>query len=148
MTQAQSAYAKPLPQMEGLTRQFYGWCAKGELRFQRCSGCRAWRHVPRLLCAECGSWEWQWERSSGLGRVFTWTVATRAIHPGFQADVPYAAVVVEMEEGVRVVSHVTDCPPDELSMDMPVEVTFVEATPEVTLPLFRRAHLDREGAER
>ncbi len=126
--QSDTAYAQPLPRMEGLTAEFYGWCRRHELRFQRCSACGAWRHVPRLLCGECGSWQWAWERSSGRGRLFTWTVATRAVHPGFAPDVPYAAVVIEMEEGVRVVSNVIDCPPDELTVDMPMEVVFEDVT--------------------
>ena len=76
--------------------------------------------------------------------MFTWTVATRAIHPAFEHDVPYAAVVVEMEEGVRLLSRVLDCPPDELTMDMPVEVAFETVTPEVTLPVFRRKLCEKE----
>jgi uncharacterized OB-fold protein len=125
--------------MAGLAGEFYGWCRKHELRFQRCTACGAWRHVPRELCAACGSWSWEWARSSGRGTVFTWTVAVRAMHPAFQEAVPYAAVVVEMEEGVRILSRVTDCAPDELAIGMPVTVAFDDVTPEVTLPTFRRA---------
>ena len=131
--------ARPLPTMAGLAGEFYGWCRKHELRFQRCTACGAWRHVPRELCAACGSWAWEWARSSGRGTVFTWTVAVRAMHPAFQEAVPYAAVVIEMEEGVRILSTVTDCPPGELAIGMPVTVAFDDVTPEVTLPTFRRA---------
>jgi len=130
---------RPLPTMDGLAGQFYGWCRQRELRFQRCTDCGTWRHVPRELCAACGSWAWEWVASSGRGTVFTWTVAVRAMHPAFQDAVPYAAVVVEMEEGVRILSRVTDCPPDELAVGMPVTVAFDDVTPEVTLPTFRRA---------
>jgi uncharacterized OB-fold protein len=133
------AYAKPLPTLTGLSKEFYQWCKQGELRFQRCTGCAVWRHVPREMCAECGSFDWEWARSSGRGRVYTWTVAVRAMHPAFQGDVPYAPVVVEMEEGVRLLSRVVDCTPEDLQMDMPVEVVFEAASEEVTLPLFRRA---------
>ena len=129
----------PLPTLAGLAGEFYGWCKKHELRFQRCKSCATWRHVPRELCASCGSWEWEWARSSGRGTVFTWTVAARAMHPAFQDAVPYAPVVVEMEEGVRILSRVTDCPPDALAVGMPVSVAFDDVTPEVTLPTFRRA---------
>lgn len=132
-------YSKPLPTMRDLTEQFYDWCRQRELRFQRCTACGAWRHVPRQACADCGSLEWEWARSSGRGTVFTWTVVARAMHPAFQADVPYAPVVIEMEEGVRMVSQVVDCPPDQLEMDMPVEVVFDDVAPEMTLPKFRRA---------
>ena len=134
------AYTKPLPELEGLAGDFYGFCKQGELRFQRCDDCGVWRHVPRELCAECGSWQWQWTRSSGRGEVFTFTVVGRALHPAFRDDTPYAPVVVEMEEGVRLLSQVVDCPPDELEIGIPVEVVFDAVTDEVTLPRFRRAN--------
>jgi len=132
------AYAKPLPALAGLTKEFYGFCRRRELRFQRCARCEAWRHVPRDMCAECGSFEWRWERSSGRGRIFTWTLVARAMHPAFASDVPYAAVVIEMDEGVRIVSNVIDCPVDELTIDAPVEVVFEDVTDYVALPKFRR----------
>jgi hypothetical protein len=58
-------------------------------------------------------------------------------HPGFAADVPYAVVVVELEEGARLVSNLVGCPIGDLAPGMPVEVTFDDVTPEVTLPKFR-----------
>lgn len=134
--------SRPLPRMEGHTKEFYDWCRRRELRFQRCADCRAWRHVPREMCAECGSFDWAWERASQRGVVFTWTVAERPLHPAFARDVPYAPVVVEMEEGVRVLSRVVDCPPHELEIGMPVEAVFEDATSEVTLPAFRRVRSD------
>jgi uncharacterized OB-fold protein len=128
---------KPLPAMQGLTQEFYGFCKQRELRFQRCTGCGAWRHVPREQCAACGSQAWEWALSSGRGTVFTWTTVARAMHPAFQDDVPYAAVVIELDEGVRVVSEVLDCPPEALAIGMAVEVVFADVTPDVTLPKFR-----------
>ncbi|MGD9598346.1 MAG: Zn-ribbon domain-containing OB-fold protein [Steroidobacteraceae bacterium] len=130
---------RPLPAMTGLTAQFYEWCGKGELRFQRCSRCATFRHVPRDLCAACGSFDWEWVRSSGKGTVFTFTVVARALHPGFIEAVPYAAVVVELEEGVRFLGNVVDCPPDALRIGMPVRVDFERRTDAITLPVFRLA---------
>ena len=100
---------------------------------------RAWRHVPRELCAECGSWEWEWQRSSGKGEVFSYTIVERALHPAFADSVPYAPAVVELEEGVRLLSEVTDVPPADLEIGMRVEVTFDAVTDEITLPRFVRA---------
>ncbi len=74
---------KPLPELVGHAKDFYAWCHRGDLRFQRCSDCDAWRHVPREMCAKCGSDEWKWVKSGGKGTVFTWTVAERAMHPAF-----------------------------------------------------------------
>ena len=133
-----AVHTKPLPALEGLAGEFYEWCRRGELRFQRCGACGSWRHVPRAMCAACGCFEWTWERSSGRGSVFTWTVVVRALHPAFQEDTPLAPAVIEMEEGMRLVSEVVDCPPDALEIGMPVEVCFDPVTPRVTLPKFRR----------
>jgi uncharacterized OB-fold protein len=132
-----SPYGAPLPVLEGLTKEFYAWCGRGELRFQRCGDCGSWRHVPRELCAACGSWRWEWARSSGRGTVYTWTVVARAMHPAFEHDVPYAAVIVELEEGVRILTRVVERAPDELVVGMPVEAVFEDVGPGVSLPRFR-----------
>jgi uncharacterized OB-fold protein len=138
MAEEDTGYVRPLPELQGFSKDFYEWCKKQELRFQRCSDCGAWRHVPREMCAECGSWRWEWSRSSGRGSLFTWTVVVRAMHPAFESDVPLAPAVIEMEEGVRILSQVVDCQPDELEIGMPVEVVFDDVTAEITLPKFRR----------
>lgn len=134
-----TSYNKPLPLMEGLTKAFYDFCAQGELRFQRCTDCGAWRHVPREICAECSSFNWEWAQSSGQGTVYTWTVVERALHPAFGSSAPYAPVVVELEGGVRLLTQLSDVPPSELKIGMPVTVDFKAVTPEVTLPYFKRA---------
>ncbi len=139
MTQTNTPYTKPLPLMQGMAQQFYTHCKNHELRFQRCTKCGVWRHVPRAMCAACGSWDWEWAKSSGRGKVFTWTVVRRPMHPAFASDAPYAPVVVELDEGVRMVSWLVDVAPDDIRKGMPVEVVFDAVTPEVTLPKFRRA---------
>ncbi|KAA0232250.1 MAG: hypothetical protein EDR02_18175, partial [Actinobacteria bacterium] len=131
-------YTKPLPELDGFAKDFYAFTKKGELRFQRCTDCGMWRHVPREMCAECGSFNWEWARSSGRGTLFSWTTVERALHPGFATETPYSPVVIEMEEGVRVVSEVVDTRPSDLEIGMPVEVSFEEVTHEITLPKFKQ----------
>ena len=136
--------ARPLPVPgDTLTEEFYLHCARGELRFQRCASCGTWRHLPRFMCARCGSSEWSWERSSGRGKIFSWTVTHQALHPAFAADVPYAIAIVEMEEGVRLVSRLRGAGDAELALDLPVVVEFVPVAEAVVLPMFR---VDRGGA--
>ena len=137
MAQIDQPYIKPLPNMTGLTKEFYDWCQKHELRFQRCKDCGAWRHVPREMCDECNSFGWEWAKSSGRGKIFTWFVAERALFPEFKDDIPFAVAVIEMDEGVRLASNVINCGPDDLKEDQPVEVVYDDVTPEVTLPKFR-----------
>ncbi|MCB1696557.1 MAG: OB-fold domain-containing protein [Pseudomonadales bacterium] len=137
-----SEYNKPLPALEGLTKEFYEFCRKEDLHFQQCASCGTFRHVPREMCAQCNSFEWEWKKSTGRGTIFTWVVVNRALHPAFHdpspAAVPMAPVVVAMEEGVRLLGNMVDCPPEELKMDMPVKVVYEAVTDEVTLPRFSR----------
>ncbi len=135
----ETAYKRPLPRRRGMAGEFYEYCKKHELRFQRCTDCGTWRHVPRDMCAKCGSFNWEWAKSAGKGKVFSWTTAMQSMLPQFADLVPYSPVVVEMDEGVRLVSWLSDVPPDDLRLDLPVEVVFDDVTPEVTLPKFRRA---------
>jgi uncharacterized OB-fold protein len=53
--------------------------------------------------------------------------------------VPYSPAIVELEEGVRMVTWLTGVKPDELQLGMPVELVFDDVTPDVSLPKFRRA---------
>lgn len=136
---AAETYYRPLPKLTGFTKDWYGFIKDHELRFQRCTECGRWRHVPREYCAGCGSDAFEWARSAGRGKIFTWTTTYRHLHPGFIDDVPYASVVVELDEGPRVMTWVTDVEPDDLVMEMPVQVWFDDVTPEVTLAKFKRA---------
>jgi uncharacterized OB-fold protein len=129
---------RPLPQPDDdLVAAFWDHCAKGRLCFQRCSDCGTWRHLPRILCASCASPKWQWTPSSGRGRIFSWTVTHQPLVRNFPEAVPYAVVVVELEEGVRMVAGLRGMAPSELALDGPVEVVFEDAGGGAKLPFFR-----------
>lgn len=125
------------PSPTGDTAEFYQHCARGELRFQRCASCRTWRHPPRVACARCGSEDWSWERSSGRGTLFSWTVTHQPLVPGFADDVPYAVIVVELEEGIRLVSGLRGVAPDALELGMPLVVDFAPVSDAIALHFFR-----------
>jgi hypothetical protein len=133
--------SKPGPIMEGLTGEWYGFVAQGELRFQRCATCGRWRHPPRIACPSCGAGEWSWEPSSGRGTVHTWTVSHQALHPAWAADVPYAIVVAALEEpGVRLVAGWSG-PIDVLRLDLPVVVDREVRDDGTVVPMLRPATL-------
>ena len=133
-----SATRRPLPRPEGLDSEFFEHCAQRKLCFQRCTACHTWRHVPRLMCASCGSADWEWSESSGRGKVFSWTVTHQAMHPAFADDVPYVVALIELEEGVRMVSGLRGIEADELALEFPVQVVFEEVGEGVSLPFFAR----------
>ena len=131
----------PLPTLDN--GEFYAATRRGELRFQRCRSCGRFRHYPRPLCPSCLSREFTWERSTGRGTVFTWTIVRGPTLPAFEAELPYNVVDVVMEEGVHFVSQVLDCPPGEIRAGMLIEAVFVPASDEITLVKFRRVPGER-----
>ncbi len=124
------------PNPEGLHAEFYAFCAKGELRFQRCNACAAWRHPPRILCPRCGAESWEWARSSGRGKVYSWTITHQALLPMFAEDLPYAVVVVELDEGLRLVSALRGIEPAAIALNLPVEVRFHKVSDTIGLHWF------------
>ena len=129
---------RPLPSPDDpLVAEFWEHCNRGELRFQRCSDCRTWRHLPRFACAECGSDRWTWELSSGRGHIQSWTITHQPLLRNFPEPVPYAIVVVEVDEGVRMVSGTRDLDLSTLDLGLPVEGLFESAAAGIRLPFFR-----------
>ena len=127
---------KPLTQLD---EEFFANCAEERLCFQCCTDCGAWRHLPRMMCARCGSAEWTWQSSSGRGHLFSWTVTHRAVLPEFKDQTPYVVAVVELEEGVRMVTALRGVAPAELALDLALEVTFESLPGGGALPVFRPA---------
>ena len=108
---------------------------RGELLIQRCRDCGALRHPPRPMCGECQSLAWDSVRAEGRGSVYSYTVLHHPKFPGF--EYPFAVGLIELEEGVRVVSNVVGCPPEAVRIGMPVRLSVEEVEEGMKLPLFR-----------
>jgi uncharacterized OB-fold protein len=119
-----------------LEQDFWDHCSRRQLFFQRCDECERWRHPPRHMCAGCGSLAWSWIESGGRGRVYSWSLTHRPPHPSLAEAVPYASVIVELGEGIRLLSVVRDVAPEDLRLDLPVRVDFEEVKEGVVLPVF------------
>jgi uncharacterized OB-fold protein len=128
--------ARGVPRPDGLNGEFYAHARAGQLCFQRCDGCDAWRHPPRRRCPACGSDLYRWEASAGRGRLFSWTVTHHAFDPAFADRVPYVTGLVEMAEGPRVVALV-DGDRSELRLDRDVVVAFDPSVPDTGLLVCR-----------
>jgi uncharacterized OB-fold protein len=137
MTAPGETVTKPLPQIGPDMAPFFEAAHRHELVVQRCAKCRALRFPARAICSRCLAREASWAPMSGRGTVFSFAIMHQAVHPGFAAEVPYAVVVIELEEGVRLLSNLVDCPLADLRIGLPVEVVFDDVTADVTLPKFR-----------
>jgi hypothetical protein len=83
--------------------------------------------------------EFEWRRAAGRGIVYSFTVIHRPPFPAFRDKVPYVLALVELSEGVRMMTNIVDCNPNTVEIGMAVEVTFEDVTEEVTLPQFKPA---------
>jgi uncharacterized OB-fold protein len=127
----------PAPTLHPDNEGYWEGVKRQELLLQQCKACGNWLHPPRPMCPQCRSLDRAWVPSKGKGTVYTWVVYPESPHPGFKA--PYAVVVVELEEGVRLVSNLVGVAPEDVFIGMPVEVVFDQVAEEVVLPKFRKA---------
>ncbi len=79
----------------------------GLLRYQRCEDCGRAQTLTRLACAHCGSERLAWHDAGGHGTVVAASVVKRAPSDAFRPLVPYTLVLVELDEGPRVMGHAT-----------------------------------------
>ena len=75
--------------------------------------------------------------ASGRGKVYSYTVVYSYGPTEFSEDTPYIVAVIDLQEGVRMMSNVVGCPPETAKCDMKVEVVFDDVTEEITLPKFK-----------
>ena len=110
-----TAYSKPLPRplSPELTGPFWEAAKRHELVMPRCTMCDHLFFYPRSECPRCLSNHLEWMKA------------------------PYIYAVVQLDEGPRMVSNVVQCEIDAVRVDMPLEVTFDDVTPEWTLMKFK-----------
>jgi len=134
------AYTKPLPLPANpeLTKPFWEATKRNQLIVPRCRRCNEFFWYPRPACPRCLIEDWEWAPVSGKGRLFSYTVVRQAQNPEFAGDVPYAYAVVQLDEGVKLISNIVDCPiPDGLKVDMPLQVVFEQINSDWTLFKFK-----------
>ena len=123
-------------QQDGESRPYWEGLAQGELRIQRCSSCAKAVFYPRSLCPHCFSDQLVWITASGKGTIYSYTVAHQAFGP-FATDVPFVVALVELEEGVRMMTRIIDATREQLTIGAGVQVTFERVGEDLTLPYFR-----------
>lgn len=129
---------RPLPTPTPETQHYWDGAKQGELRLQTCNSCNHTYFPPRPFCPECSSRDVKVVKATGKGRLFSYII-NHLPTPGFKP--PFAVAVVELEEGPRMMSNILECEqtPEALQLDMPLEVTFVKESDDITLPQFKPA---------
>lgn len=136
------ATRRPLPHPTPETAPFWDACQQHELHIQRCTACGNHYFPPRPFCPrpDCASDAVEWVKASGRGTLHSYVINHRPA-PGFEEKTPYAIAVVELDEGPRLMTNIlgVENTPENLVLDMPLEVTFEEISDAVTLYAFQPA---------
>src|SRR5579872_5738269 len=90
---------------DGDSRMYWEGIAHGELRIQRCDACSRSVFYPRSICPHCFSDQLSWIAASGKGTIYAYTVVHQAFG-AFAGDVPFIVAIVELEEGVRMMTRI------------------------------------------
>lgn len=131
---------RPRPVINRDNAGFWKGVAAHQLLIQRCGACGTLRFPWLPGCSACGSSEWETAEASGEGTVFSYVVMHHPPFPAFSTSEeagPYAVALIELVEGVRMVSNVIGVPYDKVRVGMPVRLEFLRTDPELELPVFR-----------
>ncbi len=116
-------HQRPRPVPTRFTEPFWEGTRRGELRIQVCDDCGHWRWTPQLACPGCLSESYTWTPASGRGQLYSYTEIHRPVDPA-RFSSSYVLAVVRLEEGPFMLTNLVECEPDELRVDLPVEVRF------------------------
>ena len=132
--------SRPTPIIDDLNAFYWHGAAEEMLLFQRCTQCGGVRHPPALACPQASSRSWDLVESSGRGIIYSYSIPRRPLVP-FIEDVVF--VLVELTEGIRVLSNLLGDDISDIKIGDAVEVEFVLMTSDIGLPVFRRTSGER-----
>jgi len=118
---------------------FWEGTQKGELRIQQCRDCKHKMYPPRVYCTRCLSANVEWIKCSGKGKLYAYSTIYEDPPPRVAKFLspPYTLALVDLDEGVRMLTNIVECNPEDLKCDMEVEVVFHNIGEEVNLVWFR-----------
>jgi uncharacterized OB-fold protein len=92
------------------------------------------------MCPECRSLEVEVTTLSGRGTVYSYAVLHHPQHLAF--EYPVLAALVDLDEGIRVVSNLVGVEPDDIRIGLSVQVEFVATDGDHRVPVFRPVDVD------
>ncbi|MEM1515070.1 MAG: Zn-ribbon domain-containing OB-fold protein [Candidatus Bathyarchaeia archaeon] len=128
---------KWVPKISSYSRPFWEATKRRELVIQECANCGGKIYPPAPVCPFCFSDNLRWVKSSGRGKVLTFTTIYEYSPSWVRDFLPYILALVKLEEGVVMLSHIVGCKPEEVKCDMDVEVTFENITEDFVVPKFK-----------
>ena|ERR1700728_1705152 len=126
--------ARPAPILTDDNFLFWEAAKEGKLVTQQCGQCGRLRHPPRPMCPACHSLVFEMIELAGTGVVYSYSFLHHPQSPAF--TYPVIAALVDLDEGVRLVSNLVDVEPSDVRIGLPVEVRFVPTRNDGAVPVF------------
>jgi uncharacterized protein len=123
---------------DSTTKPFWDACLDRQLVYPECESCATVRMPPASVCPKCGSSPLVWKPATGLGTVYSFTVARHSFHVMVDDFLPYVIAVIALDDvPVRLISNVLGISPEDMHVGLPVSVVWDEAKPGVVIPRFQ-----------
>jgi hypothetical protein len=133
--QADQDVRRPAPVITDDNAFYWEAAAEGKLAAQRCSDCGVLRHPPRPMCGHCQSLAIEVVTLSGRGTLYSYAVLHHPQNPAF--DYPVLAALVDLDEGVRVLSELAGIEPADIRIGMALTADFTPTVDGMSVPVFR-----------
>lgn len=118
------------------------WASVNEraMKIPYCNACKKFFFYPRPICPNCWSSDVEFRPAAGKGKIFTYSVI-RSPHGNvteWHKRIPYAVALVDLDEGVRMMTTLVDCDVEAVRSGLPVRLTYTEIDGKL-LPVFTLA---------
>lgn len=123
------------PMIDADSRPYWDGIARGELLLQHCLDCTRTVFYPRALCPLCFSTDLEWRTASGSGTVYSYTVMRKAFGR-FATTPPTVVALVDLDEGVRMMTHLVGVDPSDARIGSRVAFTVRSLADGPSLPCF------------
>jgi uncharacterized OB-fold protein len=120
MTELNKEHRLPSPIANPENKAFLDAAQNNQLVLKHCNACNQAHYYPRTICPHCGSNDTTWVKSDGLGEIYSYTVMRRGV------EVPFAMAYVLLNEGISMITHLTNCDFDSIRVGQKVKVAFQE----------------------
>ncbi len=131
---------RPVPVPDEMSSPYWKAASEHVLTIAKCSRCGWFTHPPDVMCLHCGRTDpdFVFTPVSGAGVIRSWTVMHQSFLPGFDEDLPFVLVDVEIveQEDLRLIGRLVDGPGAPIQIGSRVQVTFEDLRPGISVPAF------------
>ena len=131
---------RPAPLLTDDNAFFWEAASEGRLVAQRCCGCGRLRHPPRPMCPRCQSLAIDVVQLSGRATLYSYAILHHPRHPAF--EYPVVAALVQLEEGIRLVSNLAGLDKADIEIGMELAVGFAPTQDGGAVPVFAPVRAD------